>query len=74
MSVNSIAEGTVVARNNFSFRSVLLCTLPLLALLLWIMALSSLATAGGTATLNSQPACRCRSRRRRKAPASLCWK
>lgn len=55
MSVNSIAEGTVVARNHFSFRSVLLCTLPLLALLLWIMALSSLATAGGTATAE-QPA------------------
>jgi len=55
MSVNSIAEGTVVARNHFSFRRVLLCTLPLLALLLWIMALSSLATAGGTATAE-QPA------------------
>jgi hypothetical protein len=39
----------------FSLRRVFLCTLPLLVLLLWIVALSGLATAGGTATAD-QPA------------------
>jgi hypothetical protein len=34
----------------FSLQRVLLCALPLLVLMLWIVALSSLATAGGTAT------------------------
>ena len=34
-------------------RRVLLCALPLLVLLLWIVALSSLATAGSTATASS---------------------
>jgi hypothetical protein len=38
---------------NFSVRRVLLCLLPLLVLLLWIVALSSLATAGSTATASS---------------------
>jgi hypothetical protein len=44
-----------MAKNHFSFRRVLLCALPLLVLLLWIVALSGLATAGGTATAE-QPA------------------
>lgn len=39
----------------FPIRRLLLCTLPLLALLLWIVALSGLAAAGGTATAD-QPA------------------
>jgi hypothetical protein len=47
---SAFAEGPVAAKSHFSFRRVLLCTLPLLVLLLWIVALSSLATAGGTAT------------------------
>jgi hypothetical protein len=37
------------SRGHFSLRRVLLCTLPLLGLLLWIMALSG-AAAGSTAT------------------------
>jgi hypothetical protein len=37
-------------RRHFSPRRVLLCTLPLLALLLWVAALSGLAAANGTAT------------------------
>ena len=41
--------------DHFSLRRVLLCALPLLVLMLWIVALSSLATAGGTATAD-QPA------------------
>lgn len=40
-------------RSYFSFRRVFFCTLPLLVLVLWIVALSSLATAGGTATASS---------------------
>jgi hypothetical protein len=39
----------------FSPRRVFLCMLPLLVLALWIVALSGLASAGGTATAN-QPA------------------
>lgn len=39
-----------VPKRHFSLRRVLLCALPLLVLMLWIVALSSLATAGGTAT------------------------
>jgi hypothetical protein len=42
-------------KNHFSARRVLLCALPLLVLVLWIVALSGLATAGGTAT-TEQPA------------------
>jgi hypothetical protein len=34
----------------FSFRRVMICTLPLFGLALWIVALGSLANAGGTAT------------------------
>lgn len=41
------------ARLRFSMHRALLCALPLLALLLWIVTLSSLATAGSTATANS---------------------
>jgi len=40
------------SHNHFSLRRVLLCTLPLLGLLLWIMALSG-AAAGGTATVDA---------------------
>ncbi len=40
---------------HFSFRRVLFCTLPLLGLALWMLALGSLANAGGTATAE-QPA------------------
>jgi len=43
-------EGLTLAKKHFSFNRVLLCTLPLLVLMLWIAALSSIATAGGTAT------------------------
>jgi hypothetical protein len=59
MSVNSVqstfAAGPAAANSHFSIRRVLLCALPLLVLVLWIVALSSLATAGGTATAD-QPA------------------
>lgn len=40
---------------HFSFRRVMFCTLPLFGLALWIVALGSLANAGGTATAE-QPA------------------
>jgi hypothetical protein len=40
---------------HFSFRRVLFCSLPLFGLALWILALGSLANAGGTATAE-QPA------------------
>jgi len=43
------------SKGHFSPRRVFLCTLPLLVLMLWIVALSGLATAGGTATAD-QPA------------------
>jgi hypothetical protein len=36
--------------NHFSFRRVTFCMLPLFGLALWIVALGSLANAGGTAT------------------------
>ena len=42
-------------RRRFSIGRVSICLLPLLALLLWIVALSSLASAGDTATA-AQPA------------------
>lgn len=35
---------------HFSFRRVMFCTLPLFGLALWVVALGSLANAGGTAT------------------------
>ena len=37
-------------KRHFPLHRVLLCALPLLVLMLWIVALSSLARAGGTAT------------------------
>ena len=43
------------AKRYFSPRRMLLCALPLLVLVLWIVALASLATAGGIATAD-QPA------------------
>ena len=42
-----------VTKRPFSIARVSICLLPLLALLLWIAALSSLATAGDTATASS---------------------
>ena len=48
MSANSAP--TPMPKKHFSLQRVLLCALPLLVLMLWIVALSSLATAGGTAT------------------------
>ena len=44
---------TPMLKKHFSMQRVLLCALPLLVLLLWIVALSSLATAGGTATADA---------------------
>lgn len=49
------AKAHAMPKQYFSPRRVFLCTLPLLVLLLWIVALSGLATAGGTATAD-QPA------------------
>jgi|tagenome__1003787_1003787.scaffolds.fasta_scaffold20827514_3 hypothetical protein len=49
------AQTDAMAKRYFSPRRVFLCTLPLLVLVLWIVALSGLATAGGTATAG-QPA------------------
>jgi hypothetical protein len=49
------AKAHATSKGHFSPRRVFLCTLPLLVLLLWIVALSGLATAGGTATAD-QPA------------------
>jgi hypothetical protein len=46
-------EGATMVRHPFSIGRVSFCLLPLLALALWIVALSSLATAGGTATAAS---------------------
>ena len=40
-------------KRHFPLHRVLLCALPLLVLMLWIVALSSLATAGGTATADA---------------------
>jgi hypothetical protein len=56
-SIMSDSATGVVAlpKRHFAPRRVLLCALPLLVLLLWIVALSGLATAGGTATAD-QPA------------------
>ena len=44
------ANSAPTSKKYFSLQLVLLCALPLIALILWIVALSSLATAGGTAT------------------------
>ncbi len=49
------AKAHAMPKRYFSLRRVLLCALPLLVLVLWIVALSGLATAGGTATAD-QPA------------------
>jgi hypothetical protein len=49
------AKVAAMPKRYFAPRRVFLCTLPLLVLLLWIVALSGLATAGGTATAD-QPA------------------
>ena len=49
------AKPQAMPKRYFSPRRVLLCTLPLLVLVLWIVALAGLATAGGTATAD-QPA------------------
>jgi hypothetical protein len=54
MNMNSAsASSPALAKKHFSLQRVLLCALPLLVLLLWVLALSSLATAGGTATADS---------------------
>lgn len=54
MSMNSApAPSLALPKKHFSLQRVLLCALPLLVLMLWIVALSSLATAGGTATADS---------------------
>ena len=44
------ANSAPTSKKYFSLQLVLLCALPLIVLILWIVALSSLATAGGTAT------------------------
>ena len=49
MSSNS----TPMPKRHFPLHRVLLCALPLLVLMLWIVALSSLATAGSTATADA---------------------
>ena len=47
------ANSAPMPKKHFSLQRVLLCALPLLVLMLWIVALSSLATAGGTATASA---------------------
>ena len=49
------AKAGAMPKRYFSPRRVLLCALPLLVLVLWILALAGLASAGGTATAD-QPA------------------
>jgi len=44
------ANSAPTSKKYFSLQLVLLCALPLIVLILWTVALSSLATAGGTAT------------------------
>src|SRR5262249_52630823 len=46
-------EKAAMVRRSFSVGRVTFCLLPLFALALWVIALSSLATAGGTATAGS---------------------
>jgi hypothetical protein len=54
MSMNATPMPSLATpRRYFSLQRMLLCALPLLVLILWIVALSSLATAGGTATADS---------------------
>src|SRR3977135_4419376 len=52
---HQLAKAQAMPKRYFSPRRVLLCALPLLVLVLWILALAGLATAGGTATAD-QPA------------------
>jgi len=47
-----VSAPETVSLGHFTFRRVLLCTLPLLGLVLWIMALSGEAV-GGTATVDA---------------------
>jgi hypothetical protein len=49
------AKSQTMPKRYFTPRRVLLCALPLLVLALWVLALSGLASAGGTATAD-QPA------------------
>jgi hypothetical protein len=49
------ATAQAMPKRYFAPRRVLLCALPLLVLLLWVVALAGLASAGGTATAD-QPA------------------
>jgi len=48
--IHEPAKAQAMPKRYFSPRRVFLCTLPLLVLVLWIVALSGLATAGGTCT------------------------
>jgi hypothetical protein len=50
---SAAAEAPLLPKRHFAMRRVLLCALPLLVLVLWIVALASLAKAGGTATASS---------------------
>ena len=54
-SAHPSAITPLTPKRYFAPRRVLLCALPLLVLLLWIIALAGLASAGGTATAD-QPA------------------
>jgi hypothetical protein len=47
------SQDLTMSKRHFSLSRALLCALPLLALLLWVVALSGLAEAGGTATADS---------------------
>lgn len=50
---NQAAAAGATAKRPFSIGRVSICLLPLLALLLWIVALSTLASAGDTATAST---------------------
>jgi len=50
---SAAVEGPLLPKRYFAMRRVLLCALPLLVLVLWIVALATLANAGGTATASS---------------------
>ncbi|MEA3025507.1 MAG: hypothetical protein QOF91_792 [Alphaproteobacteria bacterium] len=52
-SASTSCNGAAVPKRHFAVHRVLLCALPLLVLLLWIVALAGLAAAGGTATAGS---------------------
>ena len=51
--MNSNSAPMPMPKKHFSLQRVLLCALPLIVLMLWIVALSSLATAGSTATASA---------------------